>query len=271
LASLFILSFFPYPLHLGVAQSSRSRVLSAVLTVGSLVPAVAYLYSLSQSPAVVTVDDFRIAALLVVLFYLLVIFVGLEDETPILNSLITTRRELLLGRINIDTAIQQVDIALAGLQVSDILHQDVSDLLDLWSTCGLEMQEISKRITAIRATIERIAQSGEEPSEHTLSVVESLFESIHSHLDKAFETLDEIKRRWDRFDRKALLLARSAKEARPAVLEVASRIELARNEALERLNDLRERLDALARYARETLGTSLNGETRQGIQEEEAP
>jgi hypothetical protein len=251
---LFTLTYFPYPFSVRPGSPITSTMFNLVLIVGSLAPAVAYLHSVINSPNAANIDDFRIAALFIVLYYLSRTLVGLRGKTPILSSLVTTRRELLLGRIDIDIATQQIDIALAGLRVSDILHEDVRELLELRGAYSAEMCKASKKTKAMRATIKDITKSGEKPDEQDLSIVESLADSIQSHVQKGSEIQDEIDQRLQRFDRKVIFLAHSSREAGPAITEVLDQINAAAKEARHRFGEFVKESETLMKFADETLG-----------------
>ena len=249
----FALTCFSYPFRLKPGSPRSSKVFDLVLIVGSVIPAVAYLDSVIRSPSAASVEDFRMASLLVVLYYLLRTLAGLRGKTPILNSLVATRRELLCGRIDIETAMQQINIALAGLEVSDILHEDVRGLLDLWRTYGAEMHKASEKMKTLRMTVERIAGSEEEPDEQNLSILESLGNSIRSHMETGSGIQDEIDQCLQRFNRKTKLLARISREAEPAVTEVLNQVNAAAKEAGKCFEEFVEESEALSRYVKETL------------------
>jgi len=257
LIAFFALTYFPYPLPLDPAQPTAS-VLNLVLTVGSLVPAAAYLYFVAHSPTAAIADDYRIAALIVVVYYLLRTLAGLRGQTPILSSLVATRRELLLGKMDIVTATQQIDIALAGLQVSDVLHEDVRGLLELWRAFGAEMNQASKKAKAIQATIENIAESGEEATEDDVSIIESLGESIQTYLDKGSEVQKEVHQHLQRFDRRVTVLARSSKKTGAAIGKVLDQVNEAAEEADLRFREFVEEIKTVTRLAREVLDAPMD-------------
>jgi hypothetical protein len=267
LIAFFVLTYFPYPLPLSQANPTAFIVINLVLIVGSLIPSAAYLYHAARSPTAATTDDYRIAALIVVGYYLLRILAGLRDQTPILSSLVTTRRELLLGKMDVTTATQQIDVALAGLQVSDVLHEDVRGLLELWRAFGAEMNQASKNFKAIQATIKNIAESGEETTEHDVSIIESLAESIQTHMAKGHAIYKEVDQQLQRFQRRVMLLAGSSKEARAAIGKVLDQINEAAKEGHLRFEEFAKEFaegsEAVMTLAKDALGAPV-GEGNNG-------
>jgi len=160
--------------------------------------------------------------------------------------------------MDIVTATQQIDIALAGLQVSDVLHEDVRGLLELWRAFGAEMNQASKKAKAIQATIENIAESGEEATEDDVSIIESLGESIQTYLDKGSEVQKEVHQHLQRFDRRVTVLARSSKKTGAAIGKVLDQVNEAAEEADLRFREFVEEIKTVTRLAREVLDAPMD-------------
>lgn len=242
LVVLLAVSWFPYPIPRASVKTPLSAIYPLAMVLGSLMAAAACGYRVfTETPTKELVKDSRIAALLLVLYYLLHTLAKLRRPTAILDSLITTRRDVVLERIEIDTAIHQIDIALAGLQVSDVLHEDIRGLLEVDRALGAEMEEAGKKLGAIRATVERV-KAEEEADEHSASILNSLFESMASHVEKGSEIISDALRRRQRFSRRVRFLASSSKEARPAIVQVLDEVDAAFDEARSRYDRFKEEL-----------------------------
>jgi hypothetical protein len=212
------------------------------MAIGNLVPAVAYSYSLFSSPIGVSVDDFRIAALLLVMVCLLRILGTLRTKTPILESLIKIRREFLLGHVNTSTAVQQVEIALEGLRVDDILQEEVGGMLYLWSSAGAEIQKASEKIAAIQASVQAIRDGEEQCSKRVLLALQSLGESAYFSADRASEFLKRVDIYLERFEKRSLQLVRISREAGPDLRSILNQLKAAKREVVRQIEGLDEDL-----------------------------
>lgn len=85
-------------------------------------------YALSQYNESITLSDVRIAGLLVIISVLVSWLAAHNSSDPLLGSLINIRRDLAFGRITVDVAISQADIAITGMKFDRFMR----DKLDEW-------------------------------------------------------------------------------------------------------------------------------------------
>jgi len=96
-----------------------------------------------------------------------------------LGSLINIRREILLNNWDLNSARKQTDIALSGLQVSDVLHERLKQLLDIFEKANSELSKAEKNYDIL---LDMIAKSNHETSEG-LTIMESLIASVRNSIE----------------------------------------------------------------------------------------
>lgn len=102
-----------------------------------------YISLLTQLDSRITVSEIRISLLIGGIYFLTFLYFRTSGGSMILDSLIATRRDFYLGHLDLNTAIRQADIALTGLQLADVLEEDVNKLLALYRECSTEAQKAS--------------------------------------------------------------------------------------------------------------------------------
>lgn len=124
-----LLSLFRVPVSSVVTAPKWLGKLAFTVTVVGILLA---LQSLIESIDIgaITFDDFRIALLLSVLGELGGRLTRVSKDFPTLQSLILIRREFALEKIDIRAAINQTEVALAGMRVNDVLQEDIRAYLE---------------------------------------------------------------------------------------------------------------------------------------------
>jgi len=148
------------------------------------IPASSYLSAIVLSARGIQVADIRLAGLFLALVYLLRILLRAGAEVPLLESFVAVRRQLALSQITVGDAIQQIDIALYGLQVADVWQKDIQDLLRQISSAHSELHDATQEAEAIQALVESTLKH-EMDTKQALVMFASLYQSINMHFDKA--------------------------------------------------------------------------------------
>ena len=170
-----------------VLYNPRHRYTKVVFVVCSVLMLLSVWYHIRLlwiSPGGATIYDVRLALVIAAIFYLSCRLVFIPRGALTLDLLTTIRRELLFERIEIKTAIQQVDIALAGLRASDLLESYVTKLLSLYRDAK---NVFSKSVSFIDQLEEWQAGTVEKMSPEQLPFRRELMNALESSIDKAYD------------------------------------------------------------------------------------
>lgn len=143
--AILVATFFKFPVKTGALPivGWLSRTIAGLIWSGEISLfgwlAYAYIGAVRSSAEIVSLADVRIAALLVAMSVGLRIVANESLTSPLLLSLIETRRDLVFGHLDLDTAISNAEIAIAGMNESDVLQEDVQGILR-------SVEQIDKRV-----------------------------------------------------------------------------------------------------------------------------
>jgi hypothetical protein len=168
-----------------VPFNSRHRLVTIVLVIYLVVMLLSIWYHIRFlwiSPGVASVYDVRFALVIAAIFYLSGRLVSVPRGALTLDVLRTIRRELLLGRIELGTAIQQVDIALTGMRASDLLEGYVSKLLSLYRDASAEL---SKSVSCIDQMEKSVSETAEKLPPELVPIKREDMDVLTSSIGKA--------------------------------------------------------------------------------------
>jgi len=147
-----VISLFRFPIsRQSPAVDSRiGKLLAAglwILSAGILTAiAYGYIFSLTTSPRPVTASDIKTAGLIVVLPFLVRALTLEHAPRPLLVSLIETRRDLVFGQADLNAAIKRAEIAILGMNESDVLQLDISEILDSFEKVDIQVALVDQLI-----------------------------------------------------------------------------------------------------------------------------
>jgi hypothetical protein len=136
-----VVSIARFPIPLNTKNNLSSAILPIVCSILMLVSVWYHSRFLWISPGGTTVYDVRFALVIAAIFYLTSRVVSVPRGALTLDVLTSIRREFLLGRIELDIAVRQADIALVGMRASDLLENFVAKLLSLYSDISAEFNK----------------------------------------------------------------------------------------------------------------------------------
>jgi hypothetical protein len=168
------LSFVRIPISNNLKQDVRifrTSIIIRVLAIGCL-SVVYFLMLLSQSQLIANI---RVAGLIIAIYYLIYLITSTSIKSPLMDSLTNIRRELALGHLDCQNATEQIDIAIAGLKISNILQDYVNKILELWDEYNSKMKKVLVLINAIESTVK---EDRDHLSDEQKATVESLKSSI---------------------------------------------------------------------------------------------
>jgi len=178
---LLIISFINKPLPFsGPMNKGSLQFLNIILSIDGVVLLIGYLILINNLFTGYDISHFRFASLLVTLSYLIMIGVRKVEGLPLYSSLIEIRRNVFLGRIDLQSAISLLDIAFDGLKIEDIFQQDVERILS----------DINKAKIIYKSMIDKYSQIEDNMSKIKS---QSTRTEIHSILKKCSEDVNEIR------------------------------------------------------------------------------
>lgn len=172
-----------------VPFNPKHRLLTILLVTYSVVILLSVWYHIRFlwiSPGVASVYDVRLALVIAAIFYLSCRLVSVPRGALTLDVLTTIRRELLLERIELGTAIQQVDIALTGMRASDLLESYVSKLLSLYRDASAEL---SRSMSCLDQLEKPHSATEENPSPEQLASGHQPLSILASSIQKAHKII----------------------------------------------------------------------------------
>lgn len=195
--SIIVWTFTSFPVPVSVAAALFSRPSANrnwdVSLVVALSLQVVVLYGLASSFTLAsgasTYADIKLAGLGVLIYLLAPYLPRGFGEAPLIPHLRALRRQVLLGQIDIVSAREALDIALAGMRLDDVLQQDLRTCLDLVER-GREgvalMNRQSDELDAAIALVGETSDSGEVARE----LVREFLAELNRRLDSQEATLD---------------------------------------------------------------------------------
>jgi hypothetical protein len=91
----------------------------------------------------------RFGLLIWAIAQILRILLNEAQESPLLNALVTTRRELVLGKLSPAETAHRMNIIFAGMQVVDIFQSDIGEILASCSDLNAQLESATDRARRI--------------------------------------------------------------------------------------------------------------------------
>lgn len=194
-----------------------------------------------------TISEYRISGLLIAATYLIIMLSQGTQNSPILNSLYEIRRDLCFNKIDLNTAIYQIDIALAGMQFDDIVQEDVSDTLHLLDKINEEYQASLKKIEVVQSMLPKnTLELSNEQKVIFQTVLESHSQSV-KNIDKLFKALDL---RFEKILKHIKWIRRisTSRDSEDSIKNVIEKIQFANKKAKEKGFEVRQKIDFLSKF-----------------------
>jgi hypothetical protein len=239
----FISSYYrvPYPIFQKAKWRTWGSLSLVVLTIISLF---GYWSALVPGFIVYGQPDIRTATILTLVVYVLILLADVRTTSPILASLVSIRRDLALDRMDVNSATRQLDIALSGMQVRDLLQEDVKEILDYYDGVNKLSKEVIQShktaesfIPAVPLDLKNAELLRDLQASRALIIVSKGYlkdmTSLHKELIRSIRT----------FARKATRIALMDIRAAKGIEEVAKKITEAQNDAENLLAAAREQVE----------------------------
>lgn len=189
LATVSILGRFPLPMQTESPGSTALSIAFACLCAYSLV-------ELFDNSAIfeATSEEIRIGGLLALGSYGLVILARSGNRSPLRQTLTDLRRDLILGDISANEALQRARSALQGMWLSDIVREDMQALLKLISEVRFEHEEALRKIATLKQSILASSHAGTHLPDVEKLALASTLDVLKGHEAR----VDDISKRYYR-------------------------------------------------------------------------
>ena len=179
LVLVLVFSFTRLPIHLRLRASRTRDVLSwtalSALLVVAIIAVSTYITEMEPSPGF---GEWRVAGLLCAIALLLLLLAKSRAEPPLLGPLVDMRRDLVLGRMDLDSARRQLDLALTGLEVGGVLQEHVAHIVRTIGTVE-ELLETARQELLLLAT--RVEKG--DATREARTIAEALCQAASAHVD----------------------------------------------------------------------------------------
>lgn len=236
---IIVLSFLRIPLPpTNICSFVLFSSLSSLIILSSII---AFSLSLMQNPP--NISDYRVGSLLTALSYLILLLTRKGGDTPLLSSLVNLRRDLVFGKISVEYAVDQADIALRGLQISDVLQEDVRYMLELFNKVSSESEMIISKVNAIKL---QLPENLSELSAEQRLLIKTTVESFKSHIDEEEELIKSIDKKLDKFIRKLSWLGVIKKPSKE-LFEILIKLKSAISSVKNKIREAEESMDSISK------------------------
>lgn len=227
-----LLSMFRLPISRVEPRLRGSRQIVAGIVLWSfgigILSMIAFGYgsALIVSTGLTSATDARAAMLLVAFLFLLRLLAEDYSSSPLLLSLVETRRELAFGKLSASVAIEQAEIAILGMNESIVLQEDLRSVLQRLETTEKLFAEANAIIVEL-GSIPARETGGRDPLIVRLKEIHTSYPQVSADLDKRMKALI----------RKSSLLG-DTPTSRAALSEMSKKIDDARSRLISRAEQL---------------------------------
>jgi hypothetical protein len=188
---ILVLSFAKVPIELNSTQTTRPKIFLLLLCAGVIFLIVGFSNSFYDYYSYINMTEFRFAGLLWIIIFL-ILKLNTDIPKPILfDTLIELRRDLLLEKIDISSASKQFDIALSGLEISDLLQDEIREILHTYDKISKEYKIAADNLALIQETLAKASKPLQKEDcnliKPVLGTVESQVEKITALVTGEFE------------------------------------------------------------------------------------
>jgi hypothetical protein len=187
-----VIAFTNIPIPRNTAANTQTKIANALSAVVTAIPLWFYIRFLFISPGTASIFDVRFATVIAAISCLVLLLMFKSAGSLTLDSLIAIKRELFLGRLDLDTAKRQVDVALTGLDASQAFEEYLSKLLSLLREAAAEYSKCTEHLERLeRLYAEMKSSRTEEQWSEFMSEAFSIRESFQKVLTILKESVPE--------------------------------------------------------------------------------
>jgi len=189
--------------------------------------------------------DFRIGALLTIMVYILNLLLRTPQNVPLLASLIEIRRDLFLDKIDVEFANRQIDIALAGLQVEDLLQENVREILSYQDIINSKLRQNIRIIETIENLFPANLKDLQKKELSDLrETVLALRVSSDNYFEECGSLLDALECCIEKFNKRTRWIKSIDKRAKNKINVVVEKFNIGFSEINKQLDNVKEKVHA---------------------------
>lgn len=189
-----------------------------------------------------TISEYRSAGLLMAITLMLSILARRGRDSPLLQTLIDIRRNIGFGRLPVEDAKRQAEIALEGMTASDILQDELAAILSHIEDINIRLESAAKEVQAFTTTLPKGA-GGLSDDQRTLLM--AVRQSVDAHLSHVNEIQAKLFERMNKLRRRASIILGLSPEALHTMMPVGSSVDAAMRSIEVRRQQLREQINVL--------------------------
>jgi hypothetical protein len=200
-----------------------------------------YLANIFSGPEGVSVEDWRVGILLFAITYIFTLFPATHD-TELILSLAQLRRGIVFGTMELNTAIKQAEIVIAGMHVADVVQDELRPILKLFEEINAELNEALNKYEALTSSL----PSGDEPlPADKVVLVNTVSAANELHIANADNKMSEIGSRLKKLKKRIIWIGRQTAESTRAIDDVSIKIDDAVKNSQIPLDKLRAKVKYL--------------------------
>lgn len=209
LTAMLVLSFGRIPMPQEPTSSPKLTVIVQIVAIGlPILSAASFWFGVSSEAFTSSVGEVRVAGLLWTASTLLLVLSKSRPTYPLAASLLSIRRDLGLNRIDPETARRQVELAIDGLRVSDVLQQEIEAVL---GPLRAAMNAEDRAMRELEALVETLsANPSPEPSSTQADLTAAVRRSIDAASEESTRHLKAADVAVDRLSNRIVFLTRLA-------------------------------------------------------------
>jgi len=142
-------SKFPYPLYTMVVKQSSVKGFSSFFVIVPLFLTIMYLLNIRNLFPYITLFDFQAGIITIAIYILSTLMNNSNSNSSIMSALVDIRRDAFLGNSSNLAIKKQLEIAMLGLQTSDLEQIYLINVLSLLKKADIELAEVNKKITIL--------------------------------------------------------------------------------------------------------------------------
>ncbi len=159
--SALVLTQTEFPIRQGFTKKGFAFILAFAL------PCLASFFlflCLAPAPTGEVIASYRAGGVIVAISYLILSLAIVTRDSPILQSLIGARRNIVFNRVEINSAASQAEIALKGMEVTDAIQKDLPPILSLVERLNEDTNSLEYQVQTMQAHLPK-----KEDSQDTVS------------------------------------------------------------------------------------------------------
>ncbi|HYA85871.1 MAG TPA: hypothetical protein VEI57_02245 [Nitrospirota bacterium] len=203
-------------------------LLSTALMAAALV---GYYFAFAEKLSSFSSSDIKTGVLLTFIAVNIALMARWRIAPPTLASLDSIRQDLVLDKIDVDWAINQVDIALYGMRVGDVLQQEVKETLDSFNKEQRLLIKLAHTLEAAESFIPADPSSlGKPESSIQREAVQALMEEVDRYASQMRSQYGNLSKSLKRYAEKDKRITLMDKRSVGELETILNKVEIAKRE-----------------------------------------